>query len=269
MLPLVRASALALAALLVPGSSLAVAFTPFGPKGEGGRVNGQTFTIGAGGALDEADAFLAIEGQDLNGATPGTAAQLSQDALPAGLAFTFASSLSPDATDLTLLYTFTNGGAAPLAALTFLSFVDFEIDETVNTFFNEYAEAGGSLPPGSGFEVDEPGFSFGDIFGNLRAGVLDGTNPLPTGSPDDVSMALSFALGPLNPGQSALVQILLSEDGDRLGSFALTQRDADPASSGTVITFSGAIVPEPGTGLLVAAGLAGLASRARRAARRS
>jgi hypothetical protein len=42
---------------------------------------------------------------------------------------------------------------------------------------------------------------------------LDGTNALPAGSPDDVAMALSFAIGLLSPGQTARFEILLSEDG--------------------------------------------------------
>lgn len=266
MLPLARASILAFAAAfagLAPGAAQAIAFTPFGPQGQGGAVNGQTFTIGAGGALEELDAFVAVNGQDLNGATPGTAAQLSKHALPADLGFAFEAVLDPvDATEVEIRWTLTNVGATPFGAFTFLAFADFEIDETVNTFFNEYAETRGSVAPGFGYEVDEPGYAFGDIFDHLRAGTLDDTNALPIGSPDDVSFAFSVRMEGLAVGGSATFRMLLSEDGASIGSFAIDQLDVDPQSSGTRITAS--FVPEPGTGLLLAAGLAGLAARSRR-----
>lgn len=261
MLPLARAAALGFAAALFPGAAFGIAFTPFGPAGEGGAVNGQTLTIGAGGSLEELDAFVAVAGQDLNGATAGSAAQLSRDALPAGLSVTLGTALLNGDTDLALTWTVSNQGAASLGALTFLTFFDFEIDETVNTFFNEYAVTSGAPAAGIGFEVDEPGYSFGDIFDHLRAGVLDGTNALPVGSPDDVSFAFSFTVPTLGAGASALFRVLLSEDGDAIAPFTIEQRDGDPASSGTRILASAAIVPEPGTGLLLAAGLAALAAR--------
>ena len=89
--------------------------------------------------------------------------------------------------------------------------------------------------------------------------------PFRIGAPDDVSMALAFAIPALLPGQTARFELLLSEDGDALGGFRLRQRDIDPLST-TVITYSGvaSIVPEPGTALLVAAGAAALAAFARR-----
>jgi len=72
-----------------------ITFTPFGSTGEGGLSNGQTLTIGSGGEVFELDAFLRIGGMDLNGANFGSSAQLSLDALPLDLDFTFSSSLLP------------------------------------------------------------------------------------------------------------------------------------------------------------------------------
>jgi hypothetical protein len=82
---------------------------------------------------------------------------------------------------------------------------------------------------------------------------------------DDVAMALGFFLGPLDPGGSVSIRVLLSEDMDRLGTLALLHKDAD--STDKVITMSGRVeataVPEPGT-----LGLLGLAAALAVAARR-
>ena len=152
-----------------------------------------------------------------------------------------------------------SGGAA---SLVFLSFLDAEIAEPGNTFFNEFATVTGVASPGQGFEVDEPGFVFGDIFCHLLAGSLDDTNALPMGSPDDVSMALSFEIGSLAFGEVARIEILISEAGEALDGIVLTHRD--PANP-TTITYSGraTILPEPGTALLLGVGLAALAASRR------
>ena len=249
------------ALLLLPFPALAITGASFSESGTYQRPAGEpgSFRIGSGGLVEEIEAFLAGPGDAL-------AAQLSQQPPPAGLSLAFRSELSPDGTDLRLVYDVTNIGTEMLASLTFVSFIDAEIDETLNTFFNEFAETTGALAPGQSFEVDEPGFAFGDIFANARRASLDGTNAVPASAPDDVSMALSFTVADLAPGQIARFVLMLSEDGDSLGSFAIRHRDSDPRSD-TVITFSGtaSIVPEPGTAALLALGAATLALRRRRA----
>jgi len=272
-LPIVFFVSAVMVLALPAGEAFAISVGAFGPNGEGGTVNGQTFTVGGGGEAFEIDGFVNVSGQDLNGADLGTSAQLSADPLPTGLDYAFASELSIDTTDITLSYSFTNNTSADLMGVTFLSFVDFEIDEPVNTFYNETATASGTLAAGRGFEADEPGYAFGDIFDNLRLGTLDDTNVFPPA--DDVSMALSFDFD-LAVGETTTIDILISEDGDAMGSFFLTQSDQDPAST-TTITYSGEIrprddgpvagIPEPGAATLFAAGavlIGGAVGRRRR-----
>lgn len=232
-------------------------FTPFGPLGQGGSANGQTLMFGSGGEVYEIDSFVNIAGHDLNVAAIGTSAQLSRDALPSGLSFSFTPTLSGDAMELTLTYRFTNSGGSSFADMQFFSFVDAQIDVPVNTYFNETGQVIGSLGSGAGdadpdsFEIDEPGYVFGNVFQNLLLGTLDNTNALPVSSPDDVSLALGFQIGTLLPQQEATIRILLSEIQTSLGSFSLQHFDTELTSK-DVLTVSGqssvlntSAVPEP------------------------
>lgn len=252
---LLRGFAALLPLLLLSAPAHAIVLAPFGPNGTYVRPSGQpsTFQIGAGGFVEELQAFVRVDESP-------AAVRLGTSAVPAGLALSFQATLSGDGTDLLLSYEFTRTDATPLASLTFVSFLDAEIDEAINTFFNEYGEVEGTPAAIQGWEIDEPGYAFGDVYDNAFAALLDGQNGVPVGAPDDVSMALSFAVGPLAPGQAARFELLISEDGDALGGFLLRQRDA-AIGSPTTITFSGraAIVPEPATAVLVALGIAGLA----------
>lgn len=249
-----------LALVLSPGAALAITTDPFGTNGQGGTINGQLFEIGSGGVVFELDAFVNIAGEDLNGGGSGTSAQLSDDPLPAGLDYSFSSTLSGDGTDIVLSYELTNNTGADISDLFFASFLDAEIDESINTFFNEVATTSGVLAAGQNFEADEPGFLFGDIVTNLKDGALDGTNAFPPS--DDVSMAISFDVALLAAGETALFEYLVSEDGDSIGTFFMTQSDTDPGSD-TLITFSaqafgsspGPPIPEPSAGALFAIGL--------------
>lgn len=160
--------------------------------------------------------------------------------------------------------TITGAGSHHLGA-----FVDHEIDETSNTFFNEFGAAVGAAASGQSWEIDEPGFVFGDIYANFTAGTLDNSNAVPAGSPDDVSMALGWNFN-LLASETATVRFVVTETAPASG-FYLQQTDPDSQASifftsALTIRDSGQNIPEP-TGLaLLALGLAALRVARRRKA---
>jgi hypothetical protein len=121
-------------------------------------------------------------------------------------------------------WSITNTSGVPITNAAIFLFLDAELDSVLNTYFNEFGTfVSLTLPPSApvgataagSWEIDEPGFVFGDIFNNLLTGTLDNTNAVPFSAPDDVSLALGFGLGTLNPGQTATVtgQIRLTNIG--------------------------------------------------------
>ncbi len=172
-------------------------------------------------------------------------------------------------------WTFTNGTGSTLNAVQFLLFLDADIDRDLNTFFNEYGTfISLGLPPGSPggaiaastWEIDEPGFVFGNIYNNLLAGTLDNTNGVPSSAPDDVSLALGFSIGTLAPGSSFTITMRTSLT--NIGGLSQT----DPGSGNQFFLngyaeTAGApteTVPEPTTAGLIAIGILALAvTRAR------
>ncbi len=217
----------------------------FGVHGEGGSKNGQIFSIGEGGNVYELNAFLSITNLDLNGNQLGLSGDLSLDSLPEGLTFNFSSQLSTNKSNLLLSYAFTNASAVTFPKVDLFILLDAEIDEAKNTFFNEYGTTigrlglGASDPDPDQWQIDEPGFQSGTLIRNLYEGALNNSNSIPRTALNDVAMSLGFSLGEIKPGGTNIVQILVSDYTNYLGSFALKQLDI--ASFQTAITFSGAV----------------------------
>jgi hypothetical protein len=140
------------------------------------------------------------------------------------------------------------------------AFVDHEIDEPLNTFFNEFGSVSGLPAAGQSWEIDEPGFVFGDIFANFLASALDNTNGVPAGSPDDVSMAMGWVFH-LPAGMPAKIKFTVST----LAPAGFFLSHTDPASDFTIYFSSNLnVVPEPGTIVLMSSGLVGLLALGRK-----
>jgi len=119
----------------------------------------------------------------------------------AGLTTTFVNSLDADNFG-TVSWSVSNTTGADLSNVWFSGFFDASIDELTNGFFNEQGSAAGlDLGAGSGdsladsWEIDEPGFLFGDIYTNLIDNMLD--NSIGFSGLDDVALALGFNVGSL------------------------------------------------------------------------
>lgn len=119
-----------------------------------------------------------------------------------------------------------------------LLFVDHDISEAINSYTNELAMTLGTRPAGLSWEIDEPGFVFGDIYNNLLRGTLDNSNGLDV--PQDVSMALGWSFM-LSGSEHAFIDFLLSDI--EPGGFYLRHYDPDSGES-LYFTSSITIVPE-------------------------
>ncbi len=143
----------------------------------------------------------------------------------------------------------------------FIAFLDFDFSE--NSYDIEYGSQTGSPLAGQSWEIDEPGWVFGDIFDHVVDGVLDNTNAVPQGLEDDVSIALGWNFT-LDPGYLAMVELTIGKE-IPLTQLYLSQTDPD---SNETIYFSSTLtmspVPEPGTVLLLGMGLLCFFGRKRR-----
>lgn len=132
-------------------------------------------------------------------------------------------------------------------------FFDIDIDENLNTFFNEYGAAHGTPAPGQSWEIDEPGYVFGDIYDNFAAGTLDNSNGVPQGSEDDVSMALGWDFA-LQPHYSAQIRVSVSDVAPVGVDFYLQQTDPDSPADiylwGELAVRPDQVVPEPASMLI-------------------
>jgi len=141
--------------------------------------------------------------------------------------------------------------------------LDHDIDVPINTYFNEYGEAVGTPMTGQSWEIDEPGYVFGDIYDHVQAGTLDNSNGVPVGLPDDVSMALGWAFD-LPPGGTADIDFVVGLTAPT-SPFYLAHTDPD---SGETLyfhsTFTPAVIPEPLTACGLMLGIGSLAGYLRR-----
>ncbi len=148
-----------------------------------------------------------------------------------------------------------------------LGFFDHEIDQSSNTFFNEYGAVTGTAASGQSWEIDEPGYFFGDIYWNLEDSNLDNYNAVPSGSEDDVSMAMGWDFS-LESFQTSTILFNLSLDVP-LSGFYLTHTDLNSLEdiyftssnfiTGEDVGGGAAVVPIPSAVFLLGSGLAGLA----------
>lgn len=110
-----------------------------------------------------------------------------------------------------------------------LAFYDFEFDRSANTYFNEYGQANGSPAAGQSWEIDEPGFVFGDIYDNLLFGSLGNDNAVPQGAEEDVSFALGWDFD-LATGENAFLSLFTSLNAPE-DAFHLSHTDPEMGDS--------------------------------------
>ncbi|MGE3541850.1 MAG: PEP-CTERM sorting domain-containing protein [Candidatus Tectimicrobiota bacterium] len=152
---------------------------------------------------------------------------------------------------------------------TFVAFFDHDIDRTVNGSFNETGSTQGTPAPGQSWEIDEPGFSTGDIYTNFRQGTLDNGLGVPgTTFPEEVALAIGFSV---DLGRNGSETIILNLSTQRpAGGFFLAQTDPDASDPATLYVSRSqtTAIPEPATSVLFSTGVLGVLWLGRRRLRR-
>ena len=222
----------------------------------------------------------------LYGAFPGFATQQAFVTAP-GLGVLSAADVENDASNQIDLTCSLSGDGSSLLVITYglqnltgsevgVSLFSQLLPEGSGSFFDaEVPSVVGSFPDGGlgpqafaiGDVADDIGLDPASVQSQINDGALLGTNGCAV--PCDVSMALQWDLT-LPANGALLVEVGLSDAGEILSAYLTAARDATgsgQADLATVITFSGRVVPEPGTALLVLAGILGIAraGRSRRA----
>jgi hypothetical protein len=225
-----------------------------------------TYGADGQGSIYQMDGYVNVPGVTYsNPGNPafGPSADLANGP-PMGLTYTFASS-QPTADQLLLTYQFTNVSGAALPGFQFLQYTDPD----VGSGLGEYATVAGASSLGlpnnpSSFEVSDAGD--GTTFTNLASGMLSNNNDLSNPSHEgDVSFALGFSVGTLGIGQTATIEVLLSDNGSKLSDFSITEV---APGTGDGLTISGVVVPEPPSLVLMAVGsLLGVGGQAWRRAK--
>lgn len=157
----------------------------------------------------------------------------------------------------TLQWSFVNNTGSTLVNTWLFGFLDAEIDPDLNSSYNESGRLVSVNGAGSGdsaadsWEIDEPGFSFGDIYDHLFSGALDNSNAVSAGNENDVALALGFYLGNLLAGDRWLLTLTISPSD--IGGLAHFDKNSgiEFFFNGTAVVDRSTSVPEPSVAILM------------------